>query len=321
MLACWMRARIMRLQRLTLVTGADRRYFSFLLRLLTSVVEHEPDVPVIVYDLGLDPYQLAALEEQFSRYRVRRFRYEKYPPHVNLGQNRGQYAWKPIIVWDVLKETAGPVCWMDAGNVLTARLTGIMGALRSSGFYSPRSAGMIMNWTYPAMLEFFAVDEQWAAGKRNLNGACVAFHPRSLQALKLAKQWRDGALIKECIAPEGSSRKNHRQDQALLTVLAYIHGLADATDSQYLGFETHRDIDKYWRERLRELKRRYRAAEAQGVCPASATRDPLGQALGASPFGPANTWIQGRQQRQAASRRSFYKCWLSRSVINVPLCI
>ena len=122
-----------------------------------------------------------------------------------------------------------------------------------------------MDWTHPATLEYFAVDAQWAAGKRNLNGACVAFHPHSLQALKLAKQWRDGALIKECIAPEGSSRKNHRQDQALLTVLAYKHGLADATESQYLGFETHRDIDEDWRERRHELERRYHAAKARRV--------------------------------------------------------
>ena len=94
-------------------------------------------MPVIVYDLGLHPYERAELEERFPRYRMRRFRYEKYPPHVNLRRDRGQYAWKPIIVWDVLKDTAGPVCWMDAGNVLTARLTGISGALQVTGFLQP----------------------------------------------------------------------------------------------------------------------------------------------------------------------------------------
>jgi hypothetical protein len=260
-----MRAQILRHRRLTLVTGADGSHFCSLLQLLTSVVEHEPDMPVIIYDLDLYAYERAVLEERFPGYRVRRFRYEKYPPHVELRRDRGQYAWKPIIVWDALKDTAGPVCWMDAGNVLTARLTGIRGELRSHGFYSPRSKGMIMDWTHPAMLEYFAVDAQWAAGKRNLNGACVAFHPRSLRALKLAKQWRDGALIKECIAPEGSSRKNHRQDQALLTVLAYKYGLADATGGHYLGFEIHRDIDEDWKERRHELERRYHAAKAQGV--------------------------------------------------------
>jgi hypothetical protein len=265
MITCWMRAQILGHQRLTLVTGADSSHFYSLLQFLTSVVEHEPSMPVIVYDLGLYPYEQAVLEERFPRFWVRRFRYEKYPPHVELRRDRGQYAWKPIIVWDVLKETAGPVCWMDAGNVLTARLTRIMGALRSHSFYSPRSSGTILDWTHPAMLEYFAVDAQWAAGKRNLSGSCVAFHPRSLRALKLAKQWRDGALIKECIAPEGSSRKNHRQDQALLTVLAYKHRLADATESQYLGFEIHRDIDEDWKEQRHELERRYHAAKAQGV--------------------------------------------------------
>ena len=32
------------------------------------------------------------------------------------------------------------------------------------------------------------------------------------------------ALHKECIAPEGSSRLNHRQDQAAITTLAGMHG-------------------------------------------------------------------------------------------------
>jgi hypothetical protein len=265
LLACWMRAQIMSHRGLTLVTAADSSHFCSLLQLLTSVVEHEPGMPVIVYDLDLHPYERTALEERFPRYLVHRFRYEKYPPHVNLRCDRGQFAWKPIIVWDVLRNTAGPVCWMDAGNVLTAPLTGIRRALLEHSFYSPHSQGTIVDWTHPAMLEYFAIDAQWAAGKRNLNGACVAFHPRSLRALRLAKQWRDSALIKGCIAPEGSNRKNHRQDQALLTVLAYKHGLANATDSQFLGFKTHRDIDKDCRERRHDLERRYHAAKAQGV--------------------------------------------------------
>jgi hypothetical protein len=257
---------------MTLVTGADSSHFLSLLQFLASVVEHEPDLPVVVYDLGLHPYEEAELEERFPRYWVRRFPYEKYPPHVNLRWDLGHYAWKPIIVWEVLKDTTEPVCWMDAGNVLTARLNGIRHALRTHGFYSPRSSGTIMDWTHPAMSEYFAVEAEWATGKPNLNGACVAFHPRSPRALDLAQQWRNGALIKDCIAPEGSSRENHRQDQALLTVLAYKYGLVDATNSSYLGFEIHRDIDGHnagrshsaayvgsWRlrrQRRREMRRR-----------------------------------------------------------------
>ena len=38
---------------------------------------------------------------------------------------------------------------------------------------------------------------------------------------KLIKEWRDLALIKECICPDSSDRSNHRQDQAVLSILFY----------------------------------------------------------------------------------------------------
>src|SRR5262245_12079567 len=94
------------------------------------------------------------------------------------------------------------------------------------------------------MLDYFELDAEWAAGKRNLSGSCVAFHPRSLRALCLAKAWRDGALIKHCIAPLSSNRKNHRQDQSLLTILAHRGGFAEAISPKKLDFVNHQDIDK-----------------------------------------------------------------------------
>ena len=40
---------------------------------------------------------------------------------------------------------------------------------------------------------------------------------------KIIKPWYECALVKECIAPEGSSRENHRQDQAALTVIMHLN--------------------------------------------------------------------------------------------------
>ena len=38
----------------------------------------------------------------------------------------------------------------------------------------------------------------------------------------LARPWYECSLIRQCIAPNGSDRSNHRQDQAALTVLAIL---------------------------------------------------------------------------------------------------
>ena len=172
---------------------------------------------VRAYDLGLHPYEREELEQKFSRYLLPRFDYAAHPPHVNISKGSGRYAWKPIIVWQTLLETAGPVCWMDAGNVLTGPLHAIRTLLRQRGFFSFTSRGTVNDWTHPAMLSYFGLTADWAAGKRNLSGSCVGFHPRSLAGS--APRSQDGGtahLVKQCIAPRGSNRSNHRQDQALL---------------------------------------------------------------------------------------------------------
>lgn len=262
---CWVRSRFKTNPPLTLVTGANSRHFKSLLQLLSSIGEHEPDSPVVVHDLGLHRLERAELVARFPQHRLLKFKFKRYPKHVNIRSNRGQYAWKPIIVWRALTRAAGPVCWMDAGNVLTERLDGIREGLRRHGFYSAKSRGTITDWTHPGMLDYLGVTQEWASGKRNLTGACVAFDPRLLPALRLAKSWRDEALIEDCIAPPGSSRENHRQDQALLTVLAYKAGFAAAIHSNRLGFVTHQDIDKGWRRRVRDLESRYRASLRDSV--------------------------------------------------------
>jgi hypothetical protein len=67
------------------------------------------------------------------------------------------------------------------------------------------------------------------------------------------------ACIKECIAPHGSSRENHRQDQAVFTVLYYNYHLAQLPKKDnmvvnrelfaylignYIGYSIHNDERK-----------------------------------------------------------------------------
>jgi hypothetical protein len=56
-------------------------------------------------------------------------------------------------------------------------------------------------------------------------------------------RWKECAVTKECIAPEGSNRKNHRQDQAVLSVLAHQSGIAKGMPTRPYGFKSHQDID------------------------------------------------------------------------------
>jgi hypothetical protein len=60
---------------------------------------------------------------------------------------------------------------------------------------------------------------------------------------ELINQWKACALTKECIAPAGSSRQNHRQDQAVLSVLAQQYDLTRKIPTKFYGFKIHQDID------------------------------------------------------------------------------
>jgi hypothetical protein len=58
-------------------------------------------------------------------------------------------------------------------------------------------------------------------------------------ALAALRGWRECSLDVECIAPSGSHRGNHRQDQAALTVLAWLHGLHATCTRQIVPLLTH----------------------------------------------------------------------------------
>lgn len=238
-----------------LITGADYTHARSLRQFLGSVRRFEPDLRPIVYDLGLTFVQRWRVKLGFPRMEFRRFAFETFPPHFNIRVEAGHYAWKPAIVFGALQKAKEPVCWMDAGNVLTEPLVALREAVRERGFYSPSSLGTITHWTHPKMLARFGVDEAWGRDKANLNGACVAFDPDCQAANDLAKKWYEGALDKDCIAPEGSNRSNHRQDQAMLSVLGHLEGLARASKHQCLGFLIQQDVEWKWAAVFHRLRR------------------------------------------------------------------
>lgn len=225
---------------ITLVTGASTNHFGCLKNLLYSVGVHEAGARTIVYDLGLKNAELKELQSQNCE--VRRFPYEFYPPHLNIKVEAGQYAWKPVIVADLLRELKGPVLWLDAGDLVYARLDRIRRLLNRCGVYSPRTSDTITKWTHPLTLQYLRASPDLLP-KVNRNGAIVGFNPAFPGVSELAEEWKACALDRDCIAPAGSSRKNHRQDQAVLSVLLYqfAQKYGIALENELLGVSCHHD--------------------------------------------------------------------------------
>jgi hypothetical protein len=230
---------------LVIVSGADSTHFKSLIQFIDTVNVYESHSHLVVFDLGLTEQESSYLKEIFPKIDYRIFDYNRYPSYFNIKVESGQYAWKPVIIWNILTEFKDSVVWFDAGCILTQPLFQIRKVLNKYGFYSPVASfsGSIRRWTHPRTVEFLNCDNS-LLDERQLAGTVVGFKWNKSKVLELANKWKECALIKECIGPAGSTRNNHRHDQAILTILAYQHGLAQKIPQRFLGFKIHQDIDQ-----------------------------------------------------------------------------
>jgi len=200
---------------LTIVTGASSNHFGCLRNLLTSLDRYE-DARVLVHDLGLTEPEAQRLRGDGRN--LTRFPFDQYPPHFGRSATFAiPYVWKPVIIHDALMAAGHPVLWLDAGNLVHERLDRVREQLQTVGFYSPGSPGTIADWTHPVTLQRLGGGPE-ILRDRNRTGSTVGFGTNDL-ARELVVAWRDAALNKEISCPEGWSRKIHRSDQALLSVL------------------------------------------------------------------------------------------------------
>lgn len=233
-------------ENLKIITGADSSHSKSLMNLLNSVSFFENSVEVSVWDLGLTESERVELKNKFPEIKLKKFHFEDFPDYFNIKINAGEYAWKPEIIYQEAQDSKSLILWLDAGNMLTGKLTWIRKFIKACGFYSPYSTGTIIDWTHKSMLEKFNLDRKFYF-RPNLNGAIVGFDPDSEVGKNLLTIWRSCANDKFCIAPEGSNRSNHRQDQSALTCLAYSGNIVPLRMFRvirpWLKIKIHQDID------------------------------------------------------------------------------
>jgi hypothetical protein len=218
-----------------LITGASENHAKSLRQFLGSLGIHR----CYAYDLGLSEFSRSSLEFEYPEVMFRTFDFSKYPPHFAIEIEAGQYAWKPAIFYEVMQEhPAEYIVWCDAGNVLTGPLK------LPRDLYSPISAGSMARWTHAGTLAWFGIshtDPMMSLPPRN--GAILGGNVGNAGIRELFTQWYICALCKDCIAPGGSDRSNHRQDQAVFSILYYRYTHNVCWGSNRIGVEIHKDID------------------------------------------------------------------------------
>ena len=210
---------------LTLITGANSgKYFNFLKKVLNNIIEvsnsKNIQIRIIVYNLGMNESEIKEIK-LFTYVILENFDFNKYPEHVSLEKYYGHncsYAWKPIIIYDVCEKYGGLIHWVDTRN-LYKDFNNLKKILETEYIYTPISSGTIKEWTHPKCLEYMNGYKYVNLEPRS--GGIIAINYNIIWVKELIKEWRDLALIKECICPDGSDRSNHRQDQAVLSILFY----------------------------------------------------------------------------------------------------
>ncbi|KAF9099589.1 hypothetical protein BGX29_007030 [Mortierella sp. GBA35] len=251
----------------TIVTAASSNHFCALESFLYSLSEvldglerTELRPTIVVYNLGgMTPQQMDQMEwlrdnQYMDEYKD--FDYGAYPPFWDINVARGEYGWKSGIIQEVADKYRGLILWLDSGNMLALDfLRYLPGYLDKYGFWSPQSSGTFQQYTHPGLPQFYGDSIENYPQETNCNGAAVAFDASNDKIYNgLLKEWYKCSLTKECIAPTGSSRSNHRQDQAALTFLAKKMKFMEQCRHfpEHYGVTVHQD--KVCKERIRAYK-------------------------------------------------------------------
>jgi hypothetical protein len=198
---------------LLVVSAASPPFFRSLLQLLLSLRRHGY-TRCVIYDLGLSDAQRCRIIREFSWVQLR-----SLPPGPEHLSDWSNYGWKPTALAEILEESALPVLWLDSACVVVGRLDPMLQHLARHGIWVPWAGrGRLAERTHPGTLRELEVEESIRSERFRAGGVC-AFDPAHGGALELVRNWRALAWDPEVLAPPGSSRDNHRYDQALLTIL------------------------------------------------------------------------------------------------------
>ena len=235
-----------------IITGASDNHYLTLINMINSFIKYNDNHKLIIYNLGLEEIKWNNIKEKYNNqnFIFKIFDYSKYPEWFNINIEAGQYAWKPTIIYNTFLEYKEEIIvWMDAGNLIYENLKKMEQFITENHIYSSISSGDIKKWTHPSTIQYMNCSNVY---EENRNGACLGFDTKIDFVKDFIKEFYNCSQDKNCIAPEGSSRKNHRQDQAVFTILYYKYLKNEGKEiykndwKNHLCYSIHNDIEPHW---------------------------------------------------------------------------
>ncbi len=217
-----------------IVSGCNDNYILTMIDFIEKYKENNLEFNnLIIYDYGLNENNLNKIINYKTLYgfEIVKFDYCNYPEHVNLDKYTGlqcNYAFKPISIYNTcLENTNKKIIWMDCANRFNSTsINDILNILQNQSIYSPicckvASIESMELHHINTILHFKLKDDIHLIPQRN--AALFGVDYSSVCGKNIVNEWYNCSLNKNIIAPEGSSRNNHRQDQSVLTMLMYLY--------------------------------------------------------------------------------------------------
>lgn len=225
-----------------LITSCDSsKYFARLVNLIGSVQYWEPNLRVVVYDLGLSANDRATVEQWSNVFAVHTVPFDELPSHFRYLR---QFAWKPWVMRDALRRYhPSAILYQDAGQELRQPLDAVRATIERDGHLfvaqdgaqtQLRCCGRIRELTHEGTLVALGVAESLPADAMMCAGGIQGYRNQDARAVAaVLEPTLRCAMDVDCIAPDGSSLANHRYDQSVFSIHLHRSGIACQTDPRF----------------------------------------------------------------------------------------
>ena len=210
-------------KRVVIVSASDERFAETILQLIENLHSYKFYEKLIIYDLGMNSKQLEKININYPEVIIKKFNFDEVPDFVGQRDDHGLlgfYAWKPNIIVQTLEKYKSKVIWLDSANLIDWKFIFVLIVLSNKHFFSPISAGKVIDFTHEKTIETVKFPSN-KLNKRNLTGGFNGFDWNHKKSMEIANLWRDFSNIQEVVFPKEITKRTHRWDQSILTLLIY----------------------------------------------------------------------------------------------------
>ena len=195
-----------------IITGANFPFYYCIRQFLNTIKYFmRPCDKLYVVDLGLHQVQ-----KQFL-----------------LSRNYNELVVKPGI-----RDT---VVWLDSANIVYHSLLELEILIHNKKIYSPYSAEDIKRYCHPQTIK--KLNYTGSLNNDMLSGGLIGINCKEDIGNKFLVEFIEACLDPAIITPEGSNKRNHRQDQSVLTILYWKYnnqyGLTREKEWKYVGYHNN----------------------------------------------------------------------------------